>query len=117
VSTLDKIREAHRARRKAVKVAGVEVSLAPISAAAAMALQKRHADKAGTTDDDPALLELWIDTIAATARDDSGLVFDSDDGRELLRELSLDELADIGGEALLMAGLARAKDEADAKKN
>jgi len=117
MSTLDKIREAHRARRKAVKVAGVDVSLAPISAASAMALQKRHADKAGTTDDDPALLELWIDTIAATARDEAGLVFDSDDGRAVLRELTLDELADIGGEALLMAGLAKPKDEADAKKN
>lgn len=117
MSTLDKIREAHRARRKAVKIAGVDVSLAPISAAAAMALQKRHADKAGATDDDPSLLELWIDTIAATARDDEGLVFDSDDGRTLLRELALDELADVGGEALLMAGLAAAKGESDAKKN
>lgn len=117
MSTLDRIREAHKARCKVVTVAGVEVTLAPITAAAAMALQARHADDAGKTDDDPQLLELWIDTIAATARDGEGLVFDSDDGREVLRSLTLAELADIGGEALLMAGLAKVKDEADAKKN
>lgn len=119
MTTLEKLREAHQKRCKTANVGGVDIVLAPMTAAAGMALLKSFAAIDGMAADDPRLVDFYCEMIVKCAVEPgtAAKALDSDEGRELVRGLPMQELLELGFLAAEVNGFAKEKDESDAKKN
>lgn len=116
MSTLERLKAAQEKRRHSMTLGEETIDLVPLTALQAQPIIKQFSDVAGLTADDPRLLDLYIELIAHCACDHgtNERLFNSEEGREVLRELPMTELFQLGAAAAEASGLGG---PADAKKN
>lgn len=118
MNTLEKLRAVQQKRCKAVNVGGVEVVLAPMTAADGLAVQKRFAHVEGFTANDPAVFDFYIELIAVCAVEPgtTAKALDSEEGRALVRALPAHDQLSLGAAAAEINGFMQPKASSSAKK-
>ena len=107
MTTLERLRQAHLDRCKTVTVSGVEVGMRPLTVTEAQPLISKFAELAGVSADDPRLLQFYIELIALCAVEPgtTSKALDSDEGRDLIRNLPMGDLFELGFAAAEASGL------------
>lgn len=116
MNSFERLKAAQDSRKRRIEIDGVELEVVPLSAAQAQPLVKKFAGTQGLDADDPRLFDLYVELIAACVCEPGTTerVFDSDAGRELVRQLPMGHLFQLGFEAAEVCGLGGPK---DSKKN
>lgn len=119
MNTLEKLRLAHVQRCQTVDVGGVPVVLAPMNALDGMAIQKKFGSLQGLANDNPVLLDFYVELIALSAVEPEthAMALDSVEGRALVRGLPLLTLFELGSTAAQVNGFLRAPGAPEPKKN
>ena len=111
--TAEQLRDAFRSSRKSVTITLSdfgEIRLTQMVVSDAMPLLEVAASFASKAVSTSEMAEFWVSIISKCVVDEAGeLVFDSDEGRSIVRGLRIDWLTELGNAAVAINGIGEEK--------